>query len=268
MKKTRKLIPAIAMLLMSTVMMSTASFAWFSMNQTVDVGGMKVNATATGSLLISTSQSGNFEVSTSFNDTTAKTLAPCTYISADEYNTYKSNSSTALTGAGYYYVNNPADVDPNTGLAITSKTLYYTAATAYANSSGTESGNYVDYVVYLKAEGAALNFTDLTATVDFGTVSAGQLATTVDFLLNTTAVNASYTGYTVTNAKSVVASDTTKSVGLGALTMTEGATYAVVMRVYVDGAAKGTDGKAYVNSTTGNVADVTISVNFAEAASA
>ena len=44
MKKTRKLIPALAMLLLSAVLMSTASFAWFSMNTTVAVEGMTVQA--------------------------------------------------------------------------------------------------------------------------------------------------------------------------------------------------------------------------------
>lgn len=52
MKKMRKLIPALAMLLVSAVMMSTASFAWFSMNTTVDATGMQIKATSTGGLAI------------------------------------------------------------------------------------------------------------------------------------------------------------------------------------------------------------------------
>ena len=44
MKKMRKLIPALAMLLVSAVMMSTASFAWFSMNTSVTASGMSVTA--------------------------------------------------------------------------------------------------------------------------------------------------------------------------------------------------------------------------------
>jgi hypothetical protein len=43
-KATRKLIPALAMLLISAVMMSTASFAWFSMNTSVSATGMSVQA--------------------------------------------------------------------------------------------------------------------------------------------------------------------------------------------------------------------------------
>lgn len=44
MKATRKLIPAIAMLLISAVMMSTATFAWFSSNANVSVDGMQITA--------------------------------------------------------------------------------------------------------------------------------------------------------------------------------------------------------------------------------
>lgn len=46
MKLTRKLIPAFAMLLVSAVLMSTASFAWFAMNTTVNATGMEVKAKA------------------------------------------------------------------------------------------------------------------------------------------------------------------------------------------------------------------------------
>ena len=39
-KSTRKLIPAFAMLLISAVMLSTASYAWFATNNTVRASGM------------------------------------------------------------------------------------------------------------------------------------------------------------------------------------------------------------------------------------
>ena len=46
MKLTRKLIPAMIMLLVSAVLMSTASFAWFAMNTEVTATGMEVTAKA------------------------------------------------------------------------------------------------------------------------------------------------------------------------------------------------------------------------------
>ena len=53
MKKMRRLIPAVAMLMVAAVMLSTASFAWFTMNEEVTASGMQIQAKATGSLLIS-----------------------------------------------------------------------------------------------------------------------------------------------------------------------------------------------------------------------
>ncbi len=52
MKKTRKLIPAIAMLLTSAVMVSTSSYAWFSMNSEVTAGNMTIKATTDANLYI------------------------------------------------------------------------------------------------------------------------------------------------------------------------------------------------------------------------
>ncbi|MGI6716577.1 MAG: hypothetical protein ACOX3X_05195 [Eubacteriales bacterium] len=53
MKATKKIIPALVMLLVSAVLLSTASYAWFSMNTQVTATGMSVTAKAPTSLLIS-----------------------------------------------------------------------------------------------------------------------------------------------------------------------------------------------------------------------
>ena len=52
MKKFKKLIPALALLLVSAVLMSTASYAWFSMNNKVTVTGMEVKTQVSSNLLI------------------------------------------------------------------------------------------------------------------------------------------------------------------------------------------------------------------------
>ena len=44
MKHTKKLIPAIGMLLLSACMLVTSTFAWFSMNENVTATGMNVVA--------------------------------------------------------------------------------------------------------------------------------------------------------------------------------------------------------------------------------
>ena len=61
MKLSRRLIPAFAMLLVSAVLMSTASFAWFSMNDEVTATGIEVTAQAPdASLLISQSKDSGY----------------------------------------------------------------------------------------------------------------------------------------------------------------------------------------------------------------
>ena len=46
MKTTRKILPALAMLLVSAIMLSTASYAWFASNSTVKATGMSVKVKA------------------------------------------------------------------------------------------------------------------------------------------------------------------------------------------------------------------------------
>ena len=52
MKATRKLIPAFAMLLIAAVMMSTATFAWFSTNATVTASGFAITAKADNAFIV------------------------------------------------------------------------------------------------------------------------------------------------------------------------------------------------------------------------
>lgn len=52
MKHSRKLIPAIALLVLSVVLMTTATFAWFSMNSRVTVTGMQMETEAGDNVMI------------------------------------------------------------------------------------------------------------------------------------------------------------------------------------------------------------------------
>ena len=73
MKNMKKLIPALAMLVLSAVMMSTASFAWFSMNTEVQVDGISVDAVAP--VYISIRKTGG-TWGTSLTDTNSAKLIP------------------------------------------------------------------------------------------------------------------------------------------------------------------------------------------------
>lgn len=85
MKKMRRMIPAFAMLMVAAIMLSTASYAWFTMNEQVTASGMQVQAKAAGSLLISRKRmtASSKDISVDFTDITKKNLKPITYIEAD-----------------------------------------------------------------------------------------------------------------------------------------------------------------------------------------
>lgn len=79
MKKMRKLLPAFAMLLVSAIMMSTASFAWFTMNSEVTATGMKVQAQSAGGLVIAVSKDYNSApLETAYAGTVAFTIGNAT----------------------------------------------------------------------------------------------------------------------------------------------------------------------------------------------
>lgn len=102
MKMTRKLIPALAMLLVSAVMLSTASFAWFASNRDVKAQDMTVKANVvTQFLQISNKETGGtWSTAASPLDTTAKPLDLVhAKIEGDKINWYTATSKDEVTGA-------------------------------------------------------------------------------------------------------------------------------------------------------------------------
>ena len=115
MKKTRKLIPALAMLLISAVMMSTASFAWFSMNKQVTATGMQITAQSDNVwLVINTDTGAGFDSSNTINEATSAgaaslyPVAPATTLTAANVTTPESwhfaysNATNSHEAAGGY----------------------------------------------------------------------------------------------------------------------------------------------------------------------
>ena len=117
MKKTLKLIPAIAMLLISAVMLSTATFAWFSMNTTVTAQGMQVKAKAEGGIVISNSAKTTWGASADSTLATVTSMLPTS--TANLTNWYHGTSA------------NPADAN-----ASTSTTTNGAEAITLKNSNG------------------------------------------------------------------------------------------------------------------------------------
>ena len=136
MKHFRRLLPAICLLLISAMCAGTSTYAWFTLNEKVTATGMKVKASATGSLVIDKNPlSSSSKLTTiDFKMTSPTELKPCTY----DDNKYKDISAATK-----------AAVDPATGLATTT-TLEVIADDAL--------GQYVkSFVVYVGAQAQAVD---------------------------------------------------------------------------------------------------------------
>ena len=143
MKLSRKLLPAIAMLLVSAVMMSTASFAWFSVNTTAEANGMSVTVASAKNILISTAEDGPFGSSATFAET-ATALEPASAVEAISPKFYyMSKAGTGMTAENTSYGTNPE----------------FAAAT--------EDKHYITFTAYLKVVGEGVDGTTITPNVQF-----------------------------------------------------------------------------------------------------
>lgn len=71
MKATKKLIPTIVLLLISAVMFSTASYAWFAINETAEVTGLQIGAKTSTNLFVK----GVGDATTDYNTSKAIVIA-------------------------------------------------------------------------------------------------------------------------------------------------------------------------------------------------
>lgn len=157
MKKMRKLIPAFAMLLVSAIMMSTASFAWFTMNDEVTATGMNIQAQATGSLVIGDAPLfyNNDQPSVGLNGDTTTLLKPITWddgwkvANGDKVDMHTGKVDGDLVSAGTIDLeNNPYFVDRDIYIGSAGDTLYNQAITINMSAIATSAKNiYNAYAV-------------------------------------------------------------------------------------------------------------------------
>lgn len=146
MKLSRKLIPAFAMLLVSAIMLTTASYAWFSINNKVTAKGMTVKTTAADSVLIAESA-----LSTTAQEDANKFTTDLTV----EGLTGTLSPVSTIDGENFFFIDGK-----NVDAAGNAKTDSYSAyaleafKTAYSNTAADAAG-YVDYVFQVKATNAS-----------------------------------------------------------------------------------------------------------------
>lgn len=126
--KMKKLIPALAMLLVSAILLGTSTYAWFSMNTEVSATGMQITAKSDSTFLVIVEGS-------TFDNTASTTTVTST---ASEKQLYPAMPATTLTSANvatasswqFAYSDDPADYTKATG---------YTACSTLENYVGSET---------------------------------------------------------------------------------------------------------------------------------
>lgn len=107
MKMTRKLIPALVMLLVSAIMLSTASYAWFASNDKVTATGMSVNAKAAQQFLqISATNGDDFDITATATGTIPPAGVELVHATIDE-----DDNKTVTWGVGTSTEVGDANVD-------------------------------------------------------------------------------------------------------------------------------------------------------------
>ncbi len=140
MKKTlRKIIPAIAMLLISATLVGTSTFAWFSMNNKVTISGMSVTTQVSSNLLVASGTAGTTKAAESdfhatVNQTVSGIIEPVSTVNGENFFYTTSGLADGDSESDDYVAYNSADT------------------TAFNTAYGTTGAvGYVDYVIDLKA---------------------------------------------------------------------------------------------------------------------
>lgn len=169
MKKTKIIIPALGMLLLSTAASVSGTVAWFSMNASVSVQGMTVTTKVSSNLLIATNNIES-EYSDSITQARSGILEPASTIDGKAffYTTKAKGDGTATAGAngGNTYV--AYDEASGTALENTyaNKAKYdagfngaygFSSPSVRADASSEDNVGYayMDYSFYIKATSAA-----------------------------------------------------------------------------------------------------------------
>lgn len=257
MKKTKVIIPALGILLLSTAASVTGTVAWFSANSTVNANGMKVKATTSEALVINSTTPVATATSISFTSD-ASTLSPATHDST--YDTYTT---------GLKFVKNQENVDPATGVA--------TAPVFEDAINHAPNTYYVDYVAYIASAGAAMsdklvtfNFDAATQTYVGGLATDGtkdtEKAFSVDIYMESVAGASADLGINATNYVGKIAfkNDAKDSASKDRVAIPQNGTQSsylrVIFRVYLDGDLEKSSGQKYVYTDKVDVTEVNFGI--------
>ena len=140
MKKTKVIIPALGLLVLSTAASVTGTVAWFSANNKVTVSGMTVSTQVKGNLLIASSNTNDSGYSSNnYNQAVSGILEP----------------ASTIDGVSFYYTKENVS---GTGATTAGTLQEYTTQSAFATYYDIVGADaYKDYEFYLKATSDSSN---------------------------------------------------------------------------------------------------------------
>lgn len=160
----KKLIPAVAMLTTSAIMLSTATYAWFTMNKEVEMTGLNMTATTAGALEISlggVDSSGTIaaDLKEQPGDTTDETSWTSAIKAAEYYNSIDLVKPSSSVDAKTFYdatdasnagmtAKNFKDVTATGRVTTTPRTTIDKSADSITSGAG--SNYYVEIPVHLR----------------------------------------------------------------------------------------------------------------------
>lgn len=193
----KKLLPAAGSLLISAAMLSTSTYAWFTMNKEVEVEGMEVRTKVGDNLLISTTNLDADYTSLTLNQSRKALLEPVSSINGATETFYYTTNAKANGDAveDVYTKYDETETAYNAGSAPNGYTANVDAKAgknSYMNAFNTAYGQtvdtsddfgiaygYVDYTFYIKATSSAANQKVVMSQCDLD-YNAGALSTTGD----------------------------------------------------------------------------------------
>lgn len=177
----KKLIPALVLLLVSAMVLSTSSYAWFSMNRTVQATGMSLTSTAPANLLISNSSKTVWGANTISNEVYAGKIFPA---SSADGTVFFALADGQKIGEG-----DIGGIVAGTGAPVTDGVKFYKGSNIAGSEvvklatgeDDTATGYWVEYTLYLKTTGASLLNVYLSAINITSTYTAVALPDDIDF---------------------------------------------------------------------------------------
>lgn len=179
-KNARKLIPAVAMLLVSASMLSTASYAWFSMNNKVTANGMKVDIVAPGSIEISNTIESNEVKFTSGN---AQVTINKYDSAVTEGESIANLAAVSSVDGNKFFVAKPTEVktlgDAFSATVKEYNTTNFADSSAFDEYYGASAMAYADYTFYVRSTATTDKIVKLTTDTGFSRAEGKTAANSI-----------------------------------------------------------------------------------------